>query len=40
MMLSDTEMMELVIRHTTNIYNTKSLIRTLNYVLDIHGEII
>ena len=35
MIFSDTEMMELDIRHTTNIHNTRSLIRTLKYVLDI-----
>ena len=35
MIFSDTEMMELGIRHTTNIHNTRSLIRTLKYVLDI-----
>ena len=35
MIFSDTEMMELDIRHTTNIHNTRSLIRTLKYVLEI-----
>ena len=35
MIFSDTEMMELGIRHTTNIHNTRSLIHTLKYVLDI-----
>ena len=32
---SDTEMMELGRKHSTNIHNTRSLIRTLKYVLDI-----
>ena len=35
MIFSDTEMIELGIWHTTNIHNTRSLIRTLKYVLDI-----
>ena len=35
MIFSDTEMMKLGIKHTTNIHNTKSLICTLKYVLDI-----
>ena len=35
MIFSDTEMMELGIRHTTNIHNTRLLIRTLKCVLDI-----
>ena len=35
MILSDTEVMKLGIRHPTNIHNTRSLIRTLKYVLDI-----
>ena len=35
MTFSDTEMMELDRKHATNIYNTRSLIRTLTYVLDI-----
>ena len=34
MIFSDTEMMELGIKHTTNIHNTKLLICTLKYVLD------
>ena len=32
MIFSDTEMIELGIRHTTNIHNTRSMIRTLKYV--------
>ena len=35
MTFSDTEMMELGRKHPTNIHNTRSLIRTLKYVLDI-----
>ena len=35
MTFSDTEMMELGITQSTNIHNTRSLIRTLKYVLDI-----
>ena len=35
MILSDTEVMKLGIRHPTNIHNTRSLIRTLKYVLGI-----
>ena len=35
MTFSDTEMMELGRKHPTNIHNTRSLIRTLRYVLDI-----
>ena len=35
MTFSDTEMIELGIRHTTNIHNTRSMIRTLKYVLNI-----
>ena len=35
MTFSDTAMMELGIRESTNIHNTRSLIRTLKYVLDI-----
>ena len=35
MIFSDTEMMELGIRHTTNIQNIRLLTRTLKYVLDI-----
>ena len=35
MAFSDTTMMELGITHSTNIHNTRSLIRTLKYVLDI-----
>ena len=35
MIFSDTEMIELGIRHTTNIHNTRSMIRTLKYVLNI-----
>ena len=35
MTFSDTGMMELGITQSTNIHNTKSLIRTLKYVLDI-----
>ena len=35
MTFSDTAMMELGITQSTNIYNTRSLIRTLKYVLDI-----
>ena len=35
MTFSDTAMMELGITHSTNIRNTRSLIRTLSYVLDI-----
>ena len=35
MIFSDTEMMEIGIRHKTNIHNTRSLVRTLKYVLDI-----
>ena len=35
MIVSDTEMMELGIRHATNIHNTRLLIRTLKNVLDI-----
>ena len=34
MTFSDTEMMELDRKHPTNIHNTRSLIRTLKYVLD------
>ena len=35
MTFSDTEMMELDRKHPTNIHNTRSLIRTLKYVLGI-----
>ena len=35
MTFSDTEMMELGIKHSTNILNTRPLIRTLKYALDI-----
>ena len=35
MTFSDTAMMELGITQSTNIHNTRSLIRTLRYVLDI-----
>ena len=35
MTLSDTAMMELGITQSTNIHNTRSLIRTIKYVLDI-----
>ena len=35
MTFSDTKMMELGRKHPTNIHNTRSLIRTLKYVLDI-----
>ena len=35
MTFSDTEMMELGIKHPTNIHNTKPLTRTLKYALDI-----
>ena len=35
MTFSDTEMMELGITQSTYIHNTRSLIRTLKYVLDI-----
>ena len=35
MIFSDTEMMEIGIRHATNIHNTRSLIHTFKYVLDI-----
>ena len=35
MTFSDMAMMELGITQSTNIYNTRSLIRTLKYVLDI-----
>ena len=35
MTFSDTAMMELGITQSTNIHNTRSLIRTLKYVLDI-----
>ena len=35
MTFSDTEMMELGRKHPTNIHNTRSLIRTLKYALDI-----
>ena len=35
MTFSDTELMELGIKEPTNIHNTRSLIRTLKYVLDI-----
>ena len=35
MTFSDTAMMELGITQPTNIHNTRSLIRTLKYVLDI-----
>ena len=35
MTFSDTAMMELGITLSTNIHNTRSLIRTLKYVLDI-----
>ena len=35
MTFSDTEMMELGRKHPTNIHNTRLLIRTLKYVLDI-----
>ena len=35
MTFSDTEMMELGIKHPTNIHNTRPLIRTLKYALDI-----
>ena len=35
MTFSDTEMIELDRKHPTNIHNTRSLIRTLKYVLDI-----
>ena len=35
MAFSDTAMMELGITQSTNIHNTRSLIRTLKYVLDI-----
>ena len=35
MTFSDTEMMELGITQSTNIHNTRSLIRTLKYVFDI-----
>ena len=35
MTFSDTEMMDFGRKHATNIYNTRSLIRTLTYVLDI-----
>ena len=35
MTFSDTEMMELGIKHPTNIYNTRPLICTLKYALDI-----
>ena len=35
MTFSDTKMMELGRKHPTNIYNTRLLIRTLKYVLDI-----
>ena len=32
MIFSDTKMMEIGIRHKTNVHNTRSLIRTLKYV--------
>ena len=32
MIFSDTKMMEIAIRHKTNVHNTRSLIRTLKYV--------
>ena len=35
MTFSDTEMMEFGIKYPTNIHNTRSLIRTLKYVLNI-----
>ena len=35
MTFSDTEMMELGIKHPTKIHNAKPLIRTLKYALDI-----
>ena len=35
MTFSETEIMELGIKQPTNIHNTRSLIRTLKYVLDI-----
>ena len=35
MTFSDKEMMELGRKHPTNIHNTRSLIRSLKYVLDI-----
>ena len=35
MTFSDAEMIELGRKHPTNIHNTRSLIRTLKYVLDI-----
>ena len=35
MTFPDTEMMELCREHPTNIHNTRSLIRTLKYALDI-----
>ena len=34
MTFSDMEMMELGRKHPTNVHNTRSLIRTLKYVLD------
>ena len=35
MTFSDTEMIKLGITQPTNVHNTRSLIRTLTYVLDI-----
>ena len=35
MTFSDTEIMELGITQPTNVHNTRSLIRTIKYVLDI-----
>ena len=35
MIFSDKEMMELGIKHLTNIHNVRPLIRTLKYALDI-----
>ena len=35
MTFSDTEMMELSEKHPTNVHNTRSLIHTLKYVLNI-----
>ena len=37
MTFSDTEMMELGRKYSTNIHNTRSLIRTLKCVLDTHA---
>ena len=38
MTFSDTAIMELGITQSTNIHNTRSLIRTLKYVLDIFAD--